>query len=57
LATASPQLVLSVTVTPAADLPALHRRLESEALAHARQAFGQQDLPVQAAPNVSRHLP
>ena len=50
---ASP-VVLSVTATPTADLPALHRRLESEALAHARQALGKQDLPVQLDLDVSR---
>lgn len=54
---ASPQLVLSVTATPTADLPALHRRLESEALAHARQALGKQDLPVQLDLDVSRRHP
>jgi hypothetical protein len=51
---ASPQLVLSVTATPAADLRALHQRLESEALAHTRQALGRQDLPVQLDLDVSR---
>ena len=54
---ASPQLVLNVTATPAADLPALHQRLESEALAHARQALGKQDLPVQLDLDVSRRRP
>jgi hypothetical protein len=54
---ASPRLVLTVTATPAADLPALHRRLESEALAHARQALGKQDLPVQLDLDVSRRRP
>jgi len=51
---ASPQLVLSVTATPAADLRTLHRRLESEALAHVRRALGNQDLPVQLDLDVSR---
>jgi hypothetical protein len=54
---ASPQLVLTVTATPAADLSALHQRLESEALAHARQALGKQDLPVQLDLDVSRRSP
>ena len=54
---ASPRLVLSVTATSAADLPSLHRRLESEALAHARQALGQHDLPVQLDLDVSRRRP
>ena len=54
---ASPQLVLTVTATPTADLPALHRRLESEALAHARQALGKQDLPVQLDLDISRRQP
>jgi hypothetical protein len=42
-----PEIVLTVTTAPAADLPALHRRIETEALAHARQALGKPSLPIQ----------
>ena len=42
-----PELVLVVTTTPAADLQALHQRIEAEALAHARRAAGNPNLPVQ----------
>lgn len=42
-----PQIVLTVTSAPSADLHALHHRIETEALAHARQALGQPSLPVQ----------
>jgi hypothetical protein len=43
----APEIVLTVTTAPAADLPALHRRIETEALAHVRQALGKPSLPVQ----------
>ena len=49
-----PQIVLTVTASQTADLPALHRRLETEALAHARQALGKTDLPIQLDLDVSR---
>src|SRR6201986_819219 len=42
-----PEVVLTVTASPAADLPALHRRIEAEAFAHARQATGNARLPIQ----------
>lgn len=42
-----PQIVLTVNPAPSADLPALHRRIETEALAHARQALGKPSLPIQ----------
>jgi hypothetical protein len=42
-----PQIVVTVTPEPAADLHALHQRIEAEALAHARQALGQPSLPIQ----------
>ena len=42
-----PQIVLTVSPAPAADLPALHRRIETEAFAHARQALGKPSLPIQ----------
>jgi hypothetical protein len=41
-----PEIVLSVTPVPSADLPALHRRIETEALAHTRQALGKPTLPI-----------
>jgi hypothetical protein len=43
----SPEIVLTVSATPSADLHALHRRIEAEALAHARQALGKPSLPIQ----------
>lgn len=49
-----PEIVLTVTARQTADLPALHHRLESEALAHARQAVGKADLPIQLDLDVSR---
>ena len=42
-----PEVVLTVTAAAAADLQALHRRIEDEALVHARQATGRPSLPVQ----------
>jgi hypothetical protein len=42
-----PEIVLAITTAPTADLPALHRRIESEALAHARLAAGHATLPIQ----------
>jgi hypothetical protein len=50
----NPEIVLTVTAAQTADLPALHRRLETEALAHARQALGKTDLPIQLDLDVSR---
>jgi hypothetical protein len=41
-----PELVLTVTTATSADLAALRRRIETEAIAHARQALGQPSLPV-----------
>jgi hypothetical protein len=43
----NPEIVLVVTPSPSADLPALHRRIETEALAHARRALGKPTLPIQ----------
>ena len=43
----NPEVVLTVTAAPTADLQALHHRIEDEALAHARQATGNPSLPVQ----------
>jgi hypothetical protein len=42
-----PQIVLTVSPSTAADLPALHHRIETEALAHARQALDKPALPIQ----------
>jgi hypothetical protein len=42
-----PQIVITVTPGPAADLAALHRRIEAEAFLHARQALGVPALPIQ----------
>jgi hypothetical protein len=49
-----PEIVLAVTASAAADLHALHQRIETEALAHARQALGQADLAIQLDLAVSR---
>lgn len=49
-----PEVVITVTARQSADLHALHRRLESEALAHARQALGKPALPIQLDLDVSR---
>jgi hypothetical protein len=42
----NPEIVLVVTPSPSADLHALHRRIEAEALAHARRALGKSTLPI-----------
>jgi hypothetical protein len=49
-----PEIVLAVTASQDADLHALHQRIETEALAHARQAIGKADLAVQLDLTVSR---
>ena len=36
----APEIVIAVTASQSADLHALHRRIETEALAHTRQALG-----------------
>ena len=41
-----PELVITVTAAKSADLHALVRRIETEAIAHARQALGLPSLPV-----------
>jgi hypothetical protein len=41
-----PEIVLTVTASQTADLHALHQRIETEALAHAREALGKGDLPI-----------
>lgn len=50
----APQIVIAVTASQAADLHALHQRIESEALVHARQAVGRADLAIQLDLGVSR---
>jgi hypothetical protein len=52
--TSAPQLVLAVTASQTTDLHALHHRIETEALAHTRQATGHPDLAIQLDLNVSR---
>ena len=42
-----PEIVLTVTTAPSADLPALRDRIETEALTHARQALTNPTLPIQ----------
>jgi hypothetical protein len=42
-----PEIVLTVTAARSADLHALHRRIETEAIAHARHALGKPSLPIQ----------
>jgi hypothetical protein len=49
-----PEIVLAVTASQTADLHALHQRIETEALAHARKALGQADLAIQLDLAVSR---
>jgi hypothetical protein len=50
----SPQVVITVTATPGADLAALHNRIEAEALTHARQALANPALPIELNLDVSR---
>jgi hypothetical protein len=42
-----PRVVVTVTAKPTADLAELQHRIEAQALAHARQALGRTDLPIQ----------
>jgi hypothetical protein len=49
-----PEIVLAVTANQTTDLHALHQRIETEALAHARQALGKADLAIQLDLAVSR---
>jgi hypothetical protein len=50
----APEIVLAVTASQSADLHALHQRIETEALAHVRQAIGHADLAIQLDLGVSR---
>ena len=49
-----PEIVVTVTASQSADLHALHQRIETEALAHARHALGQADLAIKLHLGVSR---
>jgi hypothetical protein len=49
-----PEIVLAVTASQTVDLHALHQRIETEALAHARAALGKPDLPIRLDLAVSR---
>ena len=49
-----PEIVLVVTASQTADLHALQQRIETEALAHARQALGKPQIPIQLDLTVSR---
>lgn len=42
----SPELAVAVTIEDSADLPSLRDRIENEALAHARSALDDPDLPI-----------
>jgi hypothetical protein len=42
-----PEVVLTVVTAQAADLQALHHRIEAEAFAHARNAVGNPSMPIQ----------
>jgi hypothetical protein len=50
----APEIVVAVTASQSTDLHALHQRIETEALTHARQALGQDDLAIQLDLAVSR---
>ena len=49
-----PEIALTVTASQTADLHALHQRIETEALAHAREALDMADLPIRRDLAVSR---
>jgi hypothetical protein len=49
-----PEVVLTVTASRSADLHALHERIETAALVHAREALGKADLKIQLDLAVSR---
>jgi hypothetical protein len=48
-----PTLVVGATLHDSADLPSLRRRIESQAIGHARQAMADPDLPVRLDLNVT----
>ena len=49
-----PEIVITITASQSADLHALHQRIETEALAHARHALGKADLVIQLDLGISR---
>jgi hypothetical protein len=49
-----PEIVVAVTASQTTDLHELHQRIETEALDHARQALGKDDLAIQLDLAVSR---
>jgi hypothetical protein len=51
------RLIVTVAVLTTADIPALRERIETQALAHARQALGKSDLPIRMFLDVSRAEP
>lgn len=53
----SPDLVVQVTAMSSVDIGALRSRIETEALAHARQALDRPDLPIRLDLDVSRKTP
>jgi hypothetical protein len=48
------RLIVAVAVFSTADIPALRQRIETQALAHARQALGKSDLPIRMFLDVSQ---
>jgi len=48
------RLIVTVAVLTTADIPALRQRIETQALAHARQALGMSDLPIRMFLDVSK---
>ncbi len=53
----TPDLVVGVTAMGSVDIGTLRRRVETEALAHARQALDRPDLPIRLDLDVSRKTP
>jgi hypothetical protein len=51
---AAPEVVVAVTASQNTDLRALHRRIETEALAHVRHAVSNTSLPIELHLDVSR---
>jgi hypothetical protein len=54
---ANPQLVVTATLKDSADLAALRRRIQTDALAHARAALDRPDLPAQLDLTVTTKRP
>jgi hypothetical protein len=52
-----PELVVAVTANASTDLAALRHRIETVALAHARHAMDQPDLPIQLDLDISHSTP